>query len=464
MIKHKIDVLIKQSVMPNTQESLWQDIQQVVVVGLGVTGLSVVKHLQALPYNFTIKVIDTRANPPGLDDLDSTIETHIGSWQLDWLLAADLIVTNPGIALATPEIQTALAKNIPVIGDIELFAWTVKAPVLAITGSNGKSTVTDLTGVLAKSAGIKVGVGGNIGVPALDLLQQECDLYVLELSSFQLETTSSLNLVAAAYLNLSEDHMDRYQGMQDYGQAKQRIFMHAQTAVVNREDKATYPNCDINSEIETVSFGFDEAEFGIIYQNNKEYLARNGEALIAVDELSLVGRHNVSNCLVALALLDCAGVRLENTYLALKSYAGLTHRCQLVADNGGIKWVNDSKATNVASTLAALSGLKLDGCLHLLVGGVGKGADFSELAPILTELNVKLHCFGQDGDQFMTLHPSAKRWDTIDQVLAGIFSTLHVGDVVMLSPACASFDQYQNFMARGDAFTRLALQYTNPIS
>jgi len=217
----------------------WQDIHSVVVVGLGITGLSVVKYLAKLPQDLTIKVIDTRANPPGKDELPEGVELHSGSWNLDWLLAADLVVTNPGIALATPEIQQVLRADIPVVGDIELFAWQVDKPVIAITGSNGKSTVTDLTGVVAKASGLKVGVGGNIGVPALDLLNQDADLYVLELSSFQLETTSSLKLTAAAFLNLSEDHMDRYDGMEDYRQAKLRIFQHADSCVVNADDKAT---------------------------------------------------------------------------------------------------------------------------------------------------------------------------------------------------------------------------------
>lgn len=441
--------------MSHSTYSKWHGIQQVVVVGLGVTGLSVVKHLQSLPFDITIKVIDTRDNPPGIDQLDDSIERCTGEWQSDWLLQADLVVTNPGIALALPQIQQVLEKGIPVVGDIELFAWAVNAPVVAITGSNGKSTVTDLTGVLAKSAGLKVAVGGNIGVPALDLLDDSIDLYVLELSSFQLETTSSLKLAAAAYLNLSEDHMDRYQGMSDYGQAKQRIYQHAKTAVVNRDDPATYPN-DHSLDIEIVSFGFDEQDFGIVWLEAREYLAKQGQPLVAVDELSLVGRHNLSNSLVALALLDSVDIALEDTMSALKSYTGLTHRCQLVADNGGIKWINDSKATNVASTLAALSGLQLDGTLHLLVGGVGKGADFSELAPALAKLNVELHCFGLDGDDFLSLHPSAKRWDTIEQILSSIHSQLKTGDAVMLSPACASFDQFSHFMARGDEFTRLA--------
>ncbi|WP_417883942.1 UDP-N-acetylmuramoyl-L-alanine--D-glutamate ligase [Vibrio rumoiensis] len=434
----------------------WQGIQRVVVVGLGVTGLSVVKYLQSLPQELSIKVIDTRSQPPGVELLDSSIEVHTGSWQLDWLLDADLIVTNPGIALATPEIQQALARSIPVVGDIELFAWAANAPVVAITGSNGKSTVTDLTGVLAKSAGLTVGVGGNIGVPALELLADDIDLYVLELSSFQLETTSSLKLAAAAYLNLSEDHMDRYQGMEDYAAAKQRIFLHAETAIVNRNEPETYPQQD---DIPVVTFGFDEQDFGVVWLEAQEYLSKQGQPVVAVEDLSLVGRHNLSNSLVALALLDAVNIDLSTVIPALKTYTGLTHRCQLVADNHGIKWINDSKATNVASTLAALSGLQLTGCLHLLVGGVGKGADFSDLAPVLQGLNVKLHCFGQDGDLFVSLHSSAQRWDTMEQALESIYPELKPGDLVMLSPACASFDQFKNFMARGDEFTRLAQHY-----
>ncbi|MCF7355121.1 UDP-N-acetylmuramoyl-L-alanine--D-glutamate ligase [Vibrio sp. CK2-1] len=433
----------------------WQGIQRVVVVGLGVTGLSVVRYLQKLPHDLSIKVIDTRAEPPGVESLDASVEVHTGSWQLDWLLEADLIVTNPGIALATPEIQQALANNIPVVGDIELFAWAANAPVVAITGSNGKSTVTDLTGVLAKSAGLTVGVGGNIGVPALELLADDVDLYVLELSSFQLETTSSLKLAAAAYLNLSEDHMDRYQGMEDYAEAKQRIFLHADKAIVNRAEPDTYPKNDIP----VVSFGFDEQDFGLVWLEAQEYLSKQGQPIVAVEDLKLVGRHNIANSLVALALLDSVDVELSSVVPALKTYSGLTHRCQLVVDNNGIKWINDSKATNVASTLAALSGLQLTGCLHLLVGGVGKGADFSELAPVLQSLNVQLHCFGQDGDAFVPLHSSAQRWETMEQAIKSFHNELKAGDLVMLSPACASFDQFKNFMARGDEFTRLAQHY-----
>lgn len=435
----------------------WQGIEKVVVVGLGITGLSVVKYLTSLQKTLDVRVIDTRENPPGSEALPQGIALHSGSWNLNWLLEADLVVTNPGIALATPEIQQVLAKSIPVVGDIELFAWQVDKPVIAITGSNGKSTVTDWTGQVAKAAGLTVGVGGNIGVPALDLLALDADLYVLELSSFQLETTRSLAPKAAAFLNLSEDHMDRYQGMEDYRQAKLRIFEHAEACVVNADDKQTYPDHDGHNLIE---FSLVEpTQFAVTAQHGIEYISVNGTLICPTSELSLVGRHNVANALVVLALLAQVGVDIEKGVAALKSYRGLTHRCQVVADNRGVKWVNDSKATNVASTMAALAGLELEGTLYLLVGGVGKGADFSQLEPILKPLKLQLCCFGEDGDQFMPLHPSAQRFDDMEEIIQWLAPNVIAGDMVLLSPACASFDQFSNFMARGDAFTELAKAY-----
>ena len=438
----------------------WQGIQHVVVVGLGITGLSVVNYLRKFHPQIEVKVIDTRENPPSKEQLPADVALHSGGWNMDWLLAADLIVANPGIALATPQVQQAIAANIPVVGDIELFAWQVQKPVVAITGSNGKSTVTDLMGVLGNAAGIKTSIGGNIGVPALDLLSEDSDLYVLELSSFQLETTSSLKLKAAAFLNLSEDHMDRYDGMESYRQAKLRIFKHAETLVVNADDRQTYP--DSNSA-NLVSFGLDNAADYYTKENQgQEWLMAVDEAVLPSAELSLVGRHNVANVLTVLALLKAAGIDYSDSLLsALKSYTGLTHRCQVVEDKNGVKWVNDSKATNVASTLAALSGLSLEGCLYLLVGGLGKGADFSSLKPVFATLPLKLCCFGADGDQFMPLHPSARRFETMEQVVKTIHSELKQGDMVLLSPACASMDQFKNFMDRGEQFAALAKQFAD---
>ncbi|GMQ45508.1 UDP-N-acetylmuramoyl-L-alanine--D-glutamate ligase [Vibrio sp. 10N] len=439
----------------------WQDIQQVVVVGLGITGLSVVNHLRKYHPTLTIQVMDSRDNPPGAEQLPEGVALHTGSFEADWLMQADLVVCNPGIALATPEISAAMANGVPVIGDIELFAWANDKPVIAVTGSNGKSTVTDLTGEMAKAAGLNVGVGGNIGVPALDLLELDADLYVLELSSFQLETTSSLNTKVSTFLNLSEDHMDRYEGMADYAEAKRRIFLHAEHVLVNRDEPETYPT---ESSLALSTFGFDAKQFGMQVFGGRTWLMDGDEKIVAADELSIVGQHNWSNALVACALLKLANVDYRTALECLKSYRGLTHRCQVVAEQSGVKWVNDSKATNVASTLAALSGLTLQGTLYLLVGGVGKGADFSELATPLSTLNVELCCFGRDGQEFQPLHDSARYFASMDDILAEITPRLKQGDMVMLSPACASFDQFANFMARGDHFTELALRFSAQVS
>jgi UDP-N-acetylmuramoylalanine--D-glutamate ligase len=437
------------------------DYHNIVVVGLGITGLSVVKHLHSYAKHTTVRVIDTRKHAPGSDELDASIELHCGGWNETWLAEADLVICSPGIAVATPEIAAVTQRNIPVIGDIELFAWQVTKPVIAITGSNGKSTVTDLTGQLAQAAGINVGVGGNIGTPALTLLEQQCDLYVLELSSFQLETTYNLKPQVATFLNLSEDHMDRYQGMDDYRQAKLRIFDHALKGLVNAEEPETAPETASNIELYRFSAvnQLSERDYDIRLVDNKSHFSLQGTPSFATDNLNIVGRHNQSNALVALALLDLAGVNTQQCEQALNAYSGLSHRCQVVEHQRGVRWVNDSKATNVASTEAALSGLTLAGQLYLLVGGDGKGADFSSLREHLSKLKVTLCCFGRDGDAFMALAEHSIRFETMEQAISTIAGQLQPGDMVMLSPACASFDQYPNFMRRGDAFIALAKQY-----
>ena len=437
-------------------------VRSVVVVGLGMTGLSVVRHLLRQDRDFDIKVIDTRENPPGKDQLPSSVLLCSGQWEDSWLLNADLIVASPGIALFSPSLQKAIQAGITIVGDIELFAWSVTKPVVAITGSNGKSTVTSLVGEMAKASGLSVGVGGNIGFAALDMLVNDHDCYILELSSFQLETTQSLILKGAAYLNLSEDHMDRYDDqLALYHQAKQRIFLNAECAVFNRNDDVTFPMMPVN---EVVSFGFSNDSYGVVQKGIAEWLTIHGQPLMPTSEIALVGRHNVANALAALALLDTLnGDRLAACDV-LRCYTGLDHRCQLAVNEYGVRWVNDSKATNVASTLAALKGLHVAGCLHLLVGGDGKGADFSELSEVLAPLNVQLYCFGRDGDQFMALSSNSCRFNTMEEAMQCIAGRVLEGDLVLLSPACASWDQFPNFMVRGEQFVNLAQQFQHRVT
>ncbi|WP_413189417.1 UDP-N-acetylmuramoyl-L-alanine--D-glutamate ligase [Pasteurella multocida subsp. multocida] len=424
--------------------------KKVTVIGLGKTGLSCVDFLLAKQAD--VRVIDTRTQPAGAEQLAKNVPLHTGSLNQQWLLESDLIIISPGLAVKTPEIQTALAAGIEVIGDIELFCREAKKPIIAITGSNGKSTVTSLVAHMVNAAGLKVGMGGNIGIPALLLLEQAHDMYVLELSSFQLETTYSLKATSATVLNISEDHMNRYVDLEDYRQAKLKIYHHAQTAVINAEDALTAMDGLKNG----VSFGEDNADYWLKTEKGRSYLMAKDERVLACDEMKLVGRHNYMNALAAIALAQAAGIPLESIRRALREFNGLDHRFQLAHFAHGVRWVNDSKATNVGSTVAALTGLQLNGTLHLLLGGDGKGADFSELASLINQPNIICYCFGQDGEQLAALSPRSQRFSTMEEAINALRPTLSAGDMVLLSPACASLDQFSSFEQRGDEFTRLA--------
>lgn len=424
--------------------------KKVTVIGLGKTGLSCVDFLLAKQAD--VRVIDTRTQPAGAEQLAKNVPLHTGSLNQQWLLESDLIIISPGLAVKTPEIQTALAAGIEVIGDIELFCREAKKPIIAITGSNGKSTVTSLVAHMVNATGLKVGMGGNIGIPALSLLEQAHDMYVLELSSFQLETTYSLKATSATVLNISEDHMNRYVDLEDYRQAKLKIYHHAQTAVINAEDALTAMDGLKNG----VSFGEDNADYWLKTEKGRSYLMAKDERVLACDEMKLVGRHNYMNALAAIALSQAAGIPLESIRRALREFNGLDHRFQLAHFAHGVRWVNDSKATNVGSTVAALTGLQLNGTLHLLLGGDGKGADFSELASLINQPNIICYCFGQDGEQLAALSPRSQRFSTMEEAINALRPTLSAGDMVLLSPACASLDQFSSFEQRGDEFTRLA--------
>ncbi|HEP1080552.1 TPA: UDP-N-acetylmuramoyl-L-alanine--D-glutamate ligase [Pasteurella multocida] len=424
--------------------------KKVTVIGLGKTGLSCVDFLLAKQAD--VRVIDTRTQPAGAEQLAKNVPLHTGSLNQQWLLESDLIIISPGLAVKTPEIQTALVAGIEVIGDIELFCREAKKPIIAITGSNGKSTVTSLVAHMVNAAGLKVGMGGNIGIPALSLLEQAHDMYVLELSSFQLETTYSLKATSATVLNISEDHMNRYVDLEDYRQAKLKIYHHAQTAVINAEDALTAMDGLKNG----VSFGEDNADYWLKTEKGRSYLMAKDERVLACDEMKLVGRHNYMNALAAIALAQAAGIPLESIRRALREFNGLDHRFQLAHFAHGVRWVNDSKATNVGSTVAALTGLQLNGTLHLLLGGDGKGADFSELASLINQPNIICYCFGQDGEQLAALSPRSQRFSTMEEAINALRPTLSAGDMVLLSPACASLDQFSSFEQRGDEFTRLA--------
>lgn len=438
-----------------------QVVDKHVIIGLGMTGLSCARHLRRRQLPFS--AMDTRAVPPGIDAFRSEfpdVDVTVGRLDADKLAAADVLVLSPGVDPRLPEIRAALHKGVRSTGDIDLFAREIKRPIVAITGSNAKSTVTTLLGEMAQAAGLAVAVAGNIGTPVLDLLAQDsAELYVLELSSFQLETTKNLGAAVATVLNLSEDHMDRYDSLQDYLAAKQRIFQDCRKAVVNRDDPASAP--PQGSGIDIFSFGLgacdDANAFVVLAHQGKEWLGFGKQPLMAVDELRIAGQHNVANALAALALGHALGLSWEPMLATLRSFKGLKHRCQWVASIRQVSWYNDSKGTNVGATVAAIQGLARQGKVILLAGGVGKGADFAELAPAMAAHGRSAILFGEDAERIaQVLRPAVPvlRADSLQQAVALAHASAVAGDVVLLSPACASFDMFRNYEHRGDMFVQ----------
>ena len=434
-----------------------------IVVGLGKSGMSLVRFLAQQGVRFA--VADTRANPPELATLQRDypeVEVRCGELDVDFLCRASELYVSPGLALATPALREAAARGVKMSGDIDLFTRYAKAPIVAITGSNAKSTVTTLVGEMAAAAGRKVAVGGNIGIPALDLLSDDVELYVLELSSFQLETTERLGAEVATCLNISEDHMDRYDGMAQYHLAKHRIFRGARQVVVNRDDALSRPL--IADQVPCWTFGLgkpDFKRFGLIEENGEKQLAFQFEALMPTAELKIRGAHNQSNALAALALGHAVGLPFEAMLQTLRRFAGLPHRCQWVRELRGVGYYDDSKATNVGAALAAIEGLGADiaGKLVLIAGGDGKGADFSALKAPVAKFCRAVVLLGRDAEQIAEALGDAApllRVKTLDEAVQRCAELAQSGDAVLLSPACASLDMFKNFEERGRLFAQAA--------
>ncbi len=432
--------------------------KKVAVIGLGISNISLIKYL--IKHDLKkLTIFDTRHNPPHVGDLPVGIDLRLGEIDGNTLLDFDIVVISPGISIYKPEIQAVLKAGIEVVGDVELFARVAKAPIIGITGSNGKSTVTTLVGYMADVAGIKVKIGANIGIPVFDILADDVELYVLELSSFELETTKSLKLAACTILNVSEDHLDRYHcSIEEYAQAKKAIFKHCNNVIVNRDDKRTYPNADDLDNHTIISFGLDNQCYGIERAVEGTYLTINQERIINVNELRVYGEHNYLNALACLALTQCVGITREAQVKALRNFSGLPHRCQLAKQIKGASYYNDSKATNVASTEAAIVGLR---DLHkagilLLAGGLGKGQDFTPLKKYLGHEVAKVFCFGKDKKQILDLSDEyCVNTETMEEALNLAYEQAKVGQAVLLSPACASFDQFTGFEQRGQIFVDL---------
>lgn len=432
-----------------------------VIIGLGLTGLSCARFFAR--HQIPFAVTDSRDNPPGLKELRRfapEVKVVTGELSEELILSAKRIVISPGLSLKAPVLLRAAQASIPIIGDIDLFAEVVSAPVVGITGSNGKSTVTSLVGEMAQRAGLKTVVAGNIGLPLLDVAEQEADLFVIELSSFQLETTHQLPLAAATILNISEDHMDRYDSLLDYAMAKQRIYRHAKVAIFNRADKATLP---VEPVEEQVSFDFDLPKAVKDYGVAGDTLVKGEVVLLTQAELAQQGYHHVLNALAAMALADAVAIPREAQFDALRTFKGLAHRCQLVGCWQGVAWYNDSKATNVGATLAALRSFSDSaGRILLIAGGQGKSADFSPLKPVAEELLKALIVIGEDGAAIR--QACQGKLDIFDQedlqsAINAAAQLAEEGDVVLLSPACASFDAFANYEQRGECFMRWVKDY-----
>ena len=434
------------------------DNRQFVIVGSGISGYSALRYLLAQGY--AVRVMDTREIAPNASEIKTLLPAtavHFGGLQQEWLEQSDVIVLSPGLSPQEPAIAEAVAKGVTLIGDIELFAQVCTKPYIAITGSNGKSTVTTLVTELLRSQGIKAYMGGNIGTPALDLLQQkDAELYVLELSSFQLETCPSLAPVAATVLNISDDHMDRHSSLARYSEVKDRIY-HKAAYGVYAEDYPLQPQVHQKG---IVRFGVTQqegTEFSIELHDQQRCLVQMGERLIAADELTLPGAMGELNVLAALALVQ-PYIKDKMAMLAvLRSFEGLPHRCQSVAKHADVLWVNDSKGTNPGATMAAIK--SFDRGMVLILGGVHKGGAIDELVELIRHRVHSVVLFGRDAAVFAQALKDHACYPASDLATAVTLSAKHsrAGDVVLFSPACASFDMFENYIERGNIFNQVVL-------
>ena len=427
------------------------------VIGLGATGYSVVRYLRAR--GLTVTVLDSRSEPALAKELAQNfpeVGCHFGQFDSANLTEASLIIASPGISLREPILREAKRSGALIVGDVELFLQESQQPVIAITGSNGKSTVTTLVGEMCLNAGLHPWVAGNIGIPVLDVLSDglSYDVSVLELSSFQLETTLNVSADSAAILNISADHMDRYDSMGDYVLAKARILRGAKNAVLPRHDEQLK---QITNNSGVLHFDLDEpsksSDFGVKRQSNNRWLMCGDERLMKVADVPLIGLHNVKNVLSAFALTRFLKLPLDNLVATVKGFNGLPHRMQTIAVERGVTWVNDSKATNVGATSTALLNLEKD--VVWIAGGQGKGADFTQLRDAVSRNIKQLILIGEDASKIAAALEGLLAIETVKDMREAVSLASNCASddsIVLLSPACASFDMFNSFEHRGDVF------------
>jgi UDP-N-acetylmuramoylalanine--D-glutamate ligase len=439
-----------------------------VVVGLGRTGASCLRYLAKR--GDRVSVTDSRRAPPGLEELGEfagEVQLRLGGFDLSLLEGANQVLISPGVSLNEPIAAQARARGIDVLGDVELFARAVRAPVIGITGTNGKSTVTTLVARMAAAAGRRVLAGGNLGEPALDLLGQPIpELYVLELSSFQLETTSSLALQAAAVLNVTADHLDRYGSVTEYAMAKERIFARADTIVLNADDKRVAGMGERyrhKARIVNFSITRDDTEYSLSQDGARFFLTRRGERLLDTARMKITGLHNAANALASLALGDAIGLPTPAMLSALESFPGLSHRSAWVGDIDGVRYIDDSKGTNVGATIAAVAGLP--GPLLIIAGGEGKGQDFAPLIPAFRGKVRHAVLIGKDAPALAAALQGTCSVETVgsmQEAVEAARAAARPGDTVLLSPACASLDMFRDYGQRGDVFAAAVKSLQEP--
>ena len=433
------------------------------IIGLGQTGLSLANHFTKIKQPF--KVFDTRAILPNHAVWKESFPNHeLNLANIPSLRNIELIVVSPGVDPEHEIFKQAKDKNIPICGDLTIFFKNIKAPVIAITGTNGKSTVTSLVGQIFKGANLKVGVAGNIGKPVLDCLYEviDPDVWVLELSSFQLELMQE-KLHAGTILNISPDHLDRHKTMENYSQAKHKIYENTKYCIFNLDDLATKPK---NNKKEAISFGCDakKATWGLIKHKDKIWLAKNSEPILCTDNLKIKGMHNWINALAAAALAETMAISIDKIKNGLRLFSALPYRCEPVLTKEDLCWINDSKGTNVGSTLAALQGIGQESFprkLILIAGGIGKDADFSLLKKAIVKYVRYLILLGRDAKEIAKVLPSSFPILYVQDLKEAVKVARFVAkpeDTILFSPACASFDMFLDYNHRGEVFNGLVIE------
>ncbi|XBC39980.1 MAG: UDP-N-acetylmuramoyl-L-alanine--D-glutamate ligase [Buchnera aphidicola (Chaetogeoica yunlongensis)] len=431
--------------------------KKILIFGMGITGISCINFF--LSKGIFPKVMDTCKNPKYIKKIlkFKNISYHIGSINYSWILESTLIIVSPGINSTHPAITFALKNNIEIIGDIELFLRETNTPIISITGSNGKSSVTMMVNKIIQKSRFRAYIGGNIGIPALSILNKPADYFILELSSFQLEYIFNLKSYISTILNITPDHMDRHHlGMEQYIKIKQKIYKYSKICIINIDDPLSCNKKIKNKKY--ISFGLKKGDYHLDYQKNNTWICYKQQKLLNTKELKIFGQHNYINVLSALSIVHELKINLDDSLSVLKNFLGLPHRFQIVNKSNNILWINDSKSTNVASTVSAINSIQktTQSKIRLILGGDSKSANFTPLKNILTNKSIVIYCYGKCKKKIFNLHPHKSICsDTLSEIIYLIFKQVKPTDIVLLSPACSSLDQFSGFRERGNTFTRL---------